>query len=199
MVITKEEAKKIKKHLLGQLENFPEERRLEIKNQINSMTNEEIEIFIEKNNLTHLGGKCIFCSIVAGKTNSYKIASDSKNIAILELNPLSKGHSLIVPKEHLEKMPDYSNQLAQEVAVKLKDKFNPQEIKLNEIEIMGHAILEIIPIYGNESERKQATEEELKEIQKELKKVKEIEIKKKTDDKPIEKKEGIPILPPRIP
>ena len=199
MVITEEESKKIKKHLLGQLENFPEERRTEIKDQINSMTTEEVETFIEKNNLTHLGGKCIFCSIVADKTPSHKIASDSKNIAILELNPLSKGHSLIVPKEHLEKIPDHSNQLAQEVAAKLKDKFNPNEIKLNEIEIMGHAILEIIPIYGNEKDRKHATEEELNEIETEIKKIKEVEIKPKTEDSPIEKNEGIPILPPRIP
>ena len=36
MVITEEEAKKIKKHLLGQLENFPEERRTAIKNQYES-------------------------------------------------------------------------------------------------------------------------------------------------------------------
>lgn len=202
MVITEEESSKIKKHLLAQLNNFPEERRSQIKDQINSMTPEQVEIFVEKNNLTHLGGKCIFCSIIAGKTKSYKIDKDKNNIAILELNPLSKGHSLIIPKEHLEKIPDSANQLTQEVAKRLQEKFKPEKIKLNEINIMGHALLEIIPIYGDEKQRHQATEEELQELQEKIKELKKVEIKpspKKDDKESADKKEDIPILPPRIP
>jgi histidine triad (HIT) family protein len=202
MVITEEESSKIKEHLLTQLDNFPEERRDQIKGQINSMTPEQVETFVEKNNLTHLGGQCIFCSIIADKTKSYKIDKDKDNIAILELNPLSKGHSLIVPKEHLEKIPDSANKLTQEVAKRLQDKFKPEKIKLNEINIMGHAILEIIPIYGNEKERHQATEEELSELQEKIKELKKVEINpspKKDEKESIEKKDDIPILPPRIP
>jgi histidine triad (HIT) family protein len=190
MAITKEEAEKIKKHLLGQLENFPEDKQEQITEQINSMTNEEVEKFIEQNKLTHLGGQCIFCSIVADKTPSHKIGEDKNAIAILELNPLSKGHTLIVPKEHLEKFPNSANDLLQEISKKIEKKFNPKEIKINQIEIMHHALAEIIPIYGDETERRQATEEELKEIKKEILKIKTPEIKTP---------EIIPILPPRIP
>ena len=55
------------------------------------MTAEEMEIFVKQNNLNHLGGECIFCSIVGGKTPSFRIGENEENIAILELNPLSKG------------------------------------------------------------------------------------------------------------
>ena len=122
MPITTEEASKIKEQLLTQLDNFPEEKRSQITEQINSMTGEQVEAFVKQNNLTHLGGQCIFCSIVANKTPSYKIAEDKNYIAILELNPLSKGHSLIIPKEHLEKVPESADALTQEIARKLKNK-----------------------------------------------------------------------------
>ena len=195
MPITKEEATKIKEHLLTQLDNFPEDKRNQIKEQINSMTTEQIETFIEQNKLTHLGGQCIFCSIVANKTPSYKIAEDKKNIAILELNPLSKAHTLIIPKEHLDEISESTKTFAQEISKKLQNKFNPNEIQIKEIEIMNHALIEIIPIYGTETERRQATEEELKTLQEEILKREKIKIEKKSEPEEID----IPILPMRIP
>ncbi len=195
MSITKEEATKIKGHLLTQLDNFPEDKRNQIKEQINSMTTEQIETFIEQNKLTHLGGQCIFCSIVANKTPSYKIAEDKKNIAILELNPLSKAHTLIIPKEHLDEISESTKTFAQEISKKLQNKFNPNEIQIKEIEIMNHALIEIIPIYGTETERRQATEEELKTLQEEILKREKIKIEKKSEPEEID----IPILPMRIP
>lgn len=202
MPITDEEANKIKKHLLKQLDNFPEDKQEQIKEQINSMTTEQVENFIEQNKLTHLGGQCIFCAIVAKQTPSYKIAENENNIAILEINPLSKGHSLIVPKEHLEELPQSAKDLAQEVSRKLKEKFNPNEIQIKELKIMNHPIIEIIPIYGNETEKRQATKEELKHLQKEIAKKEEVKIETQKTEKPVEKqkqKEEIPILPLRIP
>lgn len=196
MPLTPDEAQKIKDHLLTQLDNFPEDKRSQIKEQINSMTTEQVEAFVKQNNLTHLGNQCIFCSIVAKKTPSFKIAEDSQAIAILELNPLSKGHALIVPKEHTEKAPDSIDNLAQEISRKLKQKFSPQEIKINEIKIMDHALLEVIPIYGDEKERHQASEEELETLQKEILKKSPIKTEK---PEPKKIKEKIPILPPRIP
>ena len=201
MPITEEQANQIKEQLLTQLDNFPEDKREQIKTQIESMTNEQIEAFIKQNQLSHLGGQCIFCSIIADKTPSYKIAESPDGIAILELNPLAEGHTLIVPKEHIDEIPESIKSLAQQVAQKLKDKFEPDEIKINEIKIMNHPIIELIPIYEDEepTERKQATEEELKSLQEkitgkndEYEATEEVEEDKKGD-------EEIPIIPPRIP
>ncbi len=194
MTLTDEETSTIKEHLLTQLTNFPEDKRKQIEEQITSMTNEQVENFIEQNKLTHLGEQCIFCSIVADKSPSFKISEDEKNIAILEINPLSKGHVLIVPKEHSDKIEESAKILAQTTAMRLKEKFKPKEIKINELKIMGHALLEVVPIYGDETKKKQATEEELKSLQEEIIKMRDVEI-----EEPIQDKEEIPKLPLRIP
>lgn len=196
MAITTEEANKIKEHLLTQLDNFPEDKRAQITEQITSMTDEQIGTFIKQNKLTHLGDQCIFCSIIAAKTPSYKIAEDNDYIAILELNPLSKGHALIIPKKHIDNLPESADRLAQEVKRKLQNKFSPQEVKINELKIMDHALLEIVPIYGNETEKRQASDEELKSLQEEFLKIKEMEMPPKPKEV---NSEIIPILPPRIP
>ena len=195
MTFTKEEADNIKEHLLKQLSNFPEDKRTEIKEQIESMNPEQIEKFVNQNNLTHLGSSCIFCSIVGGKTNSFQIAEDEKNIAILELNPLSRGHTLIVPKEHSNEISTSSKIFAEKISKIIEKKFNPKEIKTNEIEIMEHKLLEIIPIYGDETERKQISEIELKNLQEEILKKEEIKKEKVEEISKIE----IPIISPRIP
>ena len=195
MTFTDEDAAQIKEHLLTQLTNFPEDKREQIKNQIDSMTNEQVEKFVEQNKLTHLGGQCIFCAITKGESKSYKIAENNSNIAILEINPLSKGHSLIIPLQHEEGITEQTKNLAEEISEKLKDKFNPKTIDTKEIKIMGHSLIELTPIYGGEKEKHQATEEELESLQQEIitekipETVEEIE----------EANEEIPKLPPRIP
>lgn len=196
MPLTEEQSQQIKEHLLKQLDNFPEDKREQIANQINSMTTEQVENFVKQNNLSHLGGQCIFCSIIANQTPSYKTAEDENNIAILDINPLSKGQTLILPKEHLEELPESTKTLSQKVAQNLQNKFSPKEIQMKEVKIMNHPIIEVTPIYGNETEKHQATEEELKSIQEEITKPKEVKIEPKQKT---ETKEEIPILPPRIP
>jgi len=197
MSITSEEASKIKEHLLGQLENFPEDKRSQITEQINSMTDEQVENFVKQNDLSHIGGQCIFCAIVEEKIPSYKIAEDSSGIAILELNPLSKGHALIIPKEHLEEVPESLESLTQEVAKKLERKFSPEKVEINEIKIMNHALVEVVPIYGDETERAKASGKELKSLQEEI--LKPVKIKIEEPQSHVDMKEEIPILPPRIP
>ena len=43
---------------------------------------------------------CIFCSIINGDISSYKIYEDENILAFLDVNPVSPGHTLIIPKEH---------------------------------------------------------------------------------------------------
>ncbi|MEI6690934.1 MAG: HIT domain-containing protein [bacterium] len=45
---------------------------------------------------------CIFCNIVAGKLPSYKIYEDEKYLAILDIFANCEGHTLVIPKEHIE-------------------------------------------------------------------------------------------------
>ena len=44
---------------------------------------------------------CIFCKIVAGEIPCTKIAENEDFLAFLSIEPVSKGHTLIIPKEHI--------------------------------------------------------------------------------------------------
>jgi hypothetical protein len=162
----KEEIDKIKESLLGQVEKFPEDKREMIKSQIQSMDKKQVEEFVKQNELTHLPGGCIFCSIVEGKNPSIKIDEDENAVAILELNPLSRGHALVVPKKHGEQVSIQIKDFAESLKKKMQKLLGQKEVTVREIKVMDHALLEVIPIYGDETERKQATQEELLEIQK---------------------------------
>jgi histidine triad (HIT) family protein len=45
---------------------------------------------------------CVFCKIVAGELPSSKLWEDEKTLAFLDLNPLARGHTLVIPKAHVE-------------------------------------------------------------------------------------------------
>lgn len=49
---------------------------------------------------------CIFCKISTGEIPSSKVFEDDKVLAFLDLNPVAKGHTLIVPKTHAETILD---------------------------------------------------------------------------------------------
>ena len=44
----------------------------------------------------------IFSKIIAGEIPCYKIAEDERFFAFLDINPMSKGHTLVVPKEEVD-------------------------------------------------------------------------------------------------
>ncbi len=50
--------------------------------------------------------KCIFCDIVLGKQEAHIIFEDKTHIAIMDKYPIQLGHSLVIPKEHHEKLLD---------------------------------------------------------------------------------------------
>ena len=58
---------------------------------------------------------CIFCKIAAGKIPSATIYEDSHFRVFLDINPASKGHCLIVPKEHFENIYDLDAETAGKV------------------------------------------------------------------------------------
>lgn len=45
---------------------------------------------------------CIFCKIIKGEIPCTKVYEDKKTVAFLDINPINKGHTLVVPKEHFE-------------------------------------------------------------------------------------------------
>ena len=49
---------------------------------------------------------CIFCDILSGKRSAHILYEDHDHIAFLDRYPIDIGHSLVVPKEHHEKITD---------------------------------------------------------------------------------------------
>ena len=52
--------------------------------------------------------ECIFCDVMDGKLPSYMIYDDDDCLAILDKYPIDKGHSLIITRQHHEKITDMS-------------------------------------------------------------------------------------------
>jgi histidine triad (HIT) family protein len=212
-MLSNEQTQQIKEQLVRQIsENFPDDKKSFAIEQINSMNSEELENFIKQNQmLGNDGGKCIFCSIISGEIPSYKIGENEKAIAVLEINPISESHTLIIPKEHKEEIDAKEiKELSAEIAKKIKTKFKAKKIENFVSELFGHKVLNLLPIYKDEtssSKRKKEVPEELKEIlQEEVKekKLKSKEHKEKTEAKEKEQvKEEKPVekfrLPKRIP
>ena len=59
----------------------------------------------------------IFSRIIAGEIPSYKIAESDKFFAFLDINPMAKGHTLVVPKQETDYIFDLDDDLLSEMAV----------------------------------------------------------------------------------
>jgi len=189
-MLSQEQVKQIKEQILKQIESFPPEQREAARKQIDEMSPEQLEAFLVKNKLVRqageqgqeieekgsleekaLGQKCVFCLILDGKINAYKIDENKQALAILEINPVSKGHTIIIPKRHasIEKIPTQAFSLAKKISQKLKIKFKPEKIEISTASFLGHAVINVIPYYtGETGEKKKASEDELKELQEKL-------------------------------
>jgi histidine triad (HIT) family protein len=181
MTLTSEQAEKIKEQLLVQVENLPQENREQIKEHILNLDEQGLEEFLRQNKIAIKGeegeieqaeqpqkNQCIFCSITKNEIPSYKIAENKKAKAILEINPLSKGHVIVIPLEHksVENLSKTTLSLAQKITKKIKTKLKPFEVKIETSNFQGHALINIIPVYSNEPLKKRKAEEsELKELQ----------------------------------
>lgn len=108
---------------------------------------------------------CIFCKIINGDIPSKTIYEDDMFRAILDLGPASKGHALLMPKDHaanLYELPEetagkvliVAKQLAKQMTEKLKcDGFN---LVQNNGEVAGQTVnhfhLHLIPRYVDDNQ-----------------------------------------------
>ena len=59
----------------------------------------------------------IFSKIIAGQIPSYKIAESDKFFAFLDINPVQKGHTLVIPKIEVDKIFDVPDQFLEGLLV----------------------------------------------------------------------------------
>lgn len=63
---------------------------------------------------------CIFCAIAAGEIPSFKVYEDDVVLAYLDINPFSKGHTLVIPKAHSAGLLDTGDDLLAAVVARVK-------------------------------------------------------------------------------
>jgi len=95
-------------------------------------------------------GNCIFCKIIEGEIPSHRIYEDEKVIAFLDANPVSKGHTLVVPKKHVENIHeaqgmDYMWNALVKVADGVRDTFGANGINIdqNNGEVAGQEVFHL--------------------------------------------------------
>ncbi len=120
----------------------------------------------------------IFSKIINGEIPSYKVAEDDRFYAFLDINPNTKGHTLVVPKKEVNKLFDldqdtYKDLLlfARRVALALRKSVSCKRIGLSVIGLeVPHVHVHLIPLTDMENATFQSkislTTEEFQEIAK---------------------------------
>ncbi|MBX3254624.1 MAG: HIT family protein [Chitinophagaceae bacterium] len=96
----------------------------------------------------------IFSKIIAGEIPSYKIGENEKCFAFLDIFPLVKGHTLVIPKIEVDNLfdlpPDYLAELiqfAQPVAKAIEKSFDCNRCGMSVVGLeVPHAHIHLIPI-----------------------------------------------------
>lgn len=96
----------------------------------------------------------IFSRIVAGEIPCYKVAENDKFFAFLDINPLVKGHTLVIPKQEVDYIFDLSDEdlaqmqvFAKKVASAIKEAFPCLKVGQAVIGLeVPHAHIHLIPI-----------------------------------------------------
>jgi histidine triad (HIT) family protein len=88
--------------------------------------------------------KCIFCEIAKGNEKSWKVFEDEHVYAFLDIHPVSKYHTLIIPKKHYENIFDTpSEELEKVIAVikKLVDVYK-EKLGIENVQIVNSSGVE---------------------------------------------------------
>tara|TARA_R110002072_G_scaffold85225_3_gene193066 strand:+ start:34359 stop:34751 length:393 start_codon:yes stop_codon:yes gene_type:complete len=96
----------------------------------------------------------IFTKIITGELPSYKVAEDDNFIALLDINPNAKGHTLCVPKKEVDKIFDLDEdtylelmQFSRRVAKALKRTISCKRIGMSVIGLeVPHVHVHLIPL-----------------------------------------------------
>lgn len=129
---------------------------------------------------------CIFCKIIAGEIPSHTLYEDEQFKVILDVGPATKGHALILPKEHYANLYELPEETAMDVMKLAKKMVKLMTHKLgcdgfnlvqNNGEVAGQTVfhfhMHLIPRYNDGSEIlkygvKSFSQEELAEIKKQI-------------------------------
>ena len=96
--------------------------------------------------------ECIFCKIIKGEIPCTRIYEDKDVLAFADINPISKGHTLIIPKKHAENMWEMSEdallavmRAAKKLIHAIKDAIDPDGTAV--LQLNGKAVNQVVMHY----------------------------------------------------
>ena len=121
----------------------------------------------------------VFTRIVKGEIPCYKVAEDDRYFAFLDINPLAKGHTLVIPKEETDNIFDLDDRtladmmvFAKRIARKIQANIACRKVAVVVLGLeVPHAHIHLIPINSEKDvdfhrEKLQLTPEEFQRIAK---------------------------------
>jgi histidine triad (HIT) family protein len=101
---------------------------------------------------------CIFCKIIKGEIPSFKVYEDEKVFAFEDINPISEGHTLLIPKKHAENLWEIPGEdltavhlASKKIIQAIRDSLNPTGVACLQLngrganQIVMHYHLHLIP------------------------------------------------------
>jgi histidine triad (HIT) family protein len=80
---------------------------------------------------------CLFCKIVAGEVPATRVHEDERTVAFMDINPATRGHLLVVPREHATDLRDIAAEdlhacadVAQRIARTMEEKLGADGVNL---------------------------------------------------------------------
>lgn len=84
-----------------------------------------------------MADNCIFCAIAERSASAEVVEADAHTIAFLDVNPATRGHTLVIPRRHAENLHDIGEQdlgrvmaMAQKVAGRMPDALGADGVNL---------------------------------------------------------------------
>jgi histidine triad (HIT) family protein len=106
---------------------------------------------------------CLFCKIVAGEVPSTRVHEDERTIAFMDINPATRGHLLVVPREHAADLLEIADEdleavvrAARILAVRLTERLDADGVNLLNScgsvawQTVFHFHMHVIPRYGGD-------------------------------------------------
>ena len=109
---------------------------------------------------------CAFCKIVAGEIPATRVAEDERTLAFMDINPATRGHALVVPRDHVADLVEVSQEdlfacaaAAQRLARRMRDRLGAAGVNLlnstgaEAWQTVFHFHVHVIPRYQDDQMR----------------------------------------------
>jgi histidine triad (HIT) family protein len=133
-----------------------------------------------------MGEDCIFCKIVAGELPSETVQEDDHTVAFMDINPWTRGHALVIPRNHSRNIYDVDEEAlrhtaaaARTLSLRMRERLGCDGVNLLHAcepaawQTVFHFHVHVIPRYDDDPlelpvRPQQATQEELARVAAEL-------------------------------